>query len=80
MFIKPKTFTEENVKSALQRNVKWVFMDEEQDVPVQAVEEMMEILKKLDVSYEYYINGGIGHWYPEDLDNKLERALRFILE
>lgn len=78
--VKPKTFTEEKVKGTIQRGLKWVFMDGEKDVPVQEVEEMMEILKKLDVPYEYYINEGIGHWYPEDLDSKLEKALSFILE
>jgi predicted esterase len=75
---KPKSFTKENIKIANQRGIKGVFMEGEDDTPVSEVEEMMEIFKELGVPYQYNINKGIGHWYPEDLDDKLEQALNFI--
>ena len=78
--LKPRSFTEENVKSTLQRGVKFVFMDGQEDVPMGEVDEMIEELEAHGISHEYYINEGIGHWYPEDLEEKLDRALSFIME
>jgi len=54
-------------------------MEGEKDVPVQDVEEMMKECKRLGVPYEYYINKGVGHAYPDNLDEQLEKALNFIL-
>jgi predicted esterase len=76
---KPKSFTKKNIEIANQRGIKGVFMEGEDDTPVQEVEEMIKMLKELGVPYQYNINKGIGHWYPEDLDDKLEQALNFIL-
>ena len=76
---KPKSFTKNNIDKIKKRRIKAVFMEGEDDVPVQEVEEMMNIFKELGVPYEYYINKGIGHWYPEDLEHKLGEAIEFIL-
>lgn len=78
--LKPRTFTKENVKGALQRGVKFVFMDGQEDVPMEEVDEMIVELEGHGISQEYYINEGIGHWYPEDLEEKLDRALSFIMQ
>lgn len=77
---KPKSFTKKNIEIAYQREIRGVFMEGEEDVPVQEVEEMIGIFKDLRVPYQYYINKGIGHWYPENLDDKLEQGLDFILK
>jgi predicted esterase len=76
---KPKSFTKNNIEIANQRGIKGVFMEGEEDTPVQEVEEMIKMFKELGVPYQYNTNKGIGHWYPEDLDDKLEQALNFIL-
>ncbi len=75
----PKMFNEENVKAAHENGLKFVFMEGEKDVPVQDVEEMMKECKRLGIPYEYYINKGVGHAYPDNLDEQLEKALNFIL-
>lgn len=77
---KPKIFTEENLAAVAKKGIKFIFMEGEKDVPVKDVEKMMEMCKKNGIPYEYYINEGIGHWYPEDLDDKLNKALEFIME
>ena len=46
---------------------------------MESVEDMMEILKKLGSPVKYIVNQGIGHWYPEDLDDKIDQALQYIL-
>ncbi|WBW98343.1 alpha/beta hydrolase [Oceanirhabdus sp. W0125-5] len=78
--LKPRSFREECVKSVIQRGVKFVFMDGEEDVPMEQVDEMIEALDEHGIPHEYYINEGIGHWYPADLEGKLNKALNFIME
>lgn len=75
---RPKSFIEESANIAAQKGIRWVFMEGEKDVPVQDVEEMMGTLNKFGECCEYIINDGIGHWYPDDLENKLDKALTFI--
>lgn len=76
--LKPKSFTSESVNCSFKRGTRWVFMEGEEDIPVKDVEEMKEEFNRIGVPYEYYINKGIGHFYPDDLDNNLEKALKFI--
>ncbi|EQB87892.1 putative esterase [Clostridium punense] len=76
---KPTSFTVESAKNAAEKHIKWVFMEGEKDAPVQDVEEMIETLNNFGGSCNYIINHGVGHWYPEDLENKLDKALGFIL-
>lgn len=76
---KPECFTKENVQYAVKRGIKGVFMEGEYDIPVPDEEEMINVFKEVGFPYEYYINKGIGHWYPKDLSVKVDRALEFIL-
>lgn len=78
--LKTNRFTEENINSSLKRGVKWVLMEGEKDLPVEILEDMINTFNKLKVPFEYYINSGVGHWYPQDLNLKLDRALGFIKE
>ncbi|MEG0671708.1 hypothetical protein [Clostridium sp.] len=78
--LKPISFTEENVKNAMNRGIKCVFMEGEHDVPVKEVDEMMRMVDEVGLKYKYYINKGIGHWYPDDIEDKLVDAIKFIFE
>ncbi len=75
-----KSFTAEKIKAASARGVKLVFLEGAKDERLAGVEEMMKKCKENGLPYEYYINEGIGHWYPDDIDDKCEKALNFILE
>lgn len=77
---KPNSFTKDNIEELLHRGVKGVFMEGEKDVPVPKVDEMMKDFDDIGVPYQYYINDGIGHWYPDDLNDKLVQAVDFILK
>ncbi|MGF7058786.1 hypothetical protein [Brassicibacter mesophilus] len=76
---KPESFTKENAQYAGKRGIKGVLMEGEQDIPVLDEEEMVNVFKEVGLPHEYYINKGIGHWYPKDLSEKVEKALEFIL-
>lgn len=72
--------TADTIKAAYTRGTKLVFLEGSKDERLAGVEEMMEKCKENRLPYEYYINEGIGHWYPDDIDDKCEKALDFILE
>ncbi|QVK17606.1 hypothetical protein KHQ81_12215 [Mycoplasmatota bacterium] len=76
---KPTILTDDTVKSAAQRGVKAVFLEGEEDTPVIEVEEMIETFKRYNLKYRYHINQEIGHWYPDDLENQVEKAVDYIL-
>lgn len=76
---KPKIFSKEKVEEAVKRGIKGIFMEGEQSLQVPDEDEMMKVFDETGFQYKYYINKGVGHWYPEGLDEKLEKALDFIL-
>jgi hypothetical protein len=41
---------------------------------------MNAILKKETFPCEFIITPDIGHWFPEDLDIKIDKAIDFILK
>lgn len=74
----PESFTKENVKAAVERGIRGVFMEGEIIMPVKEQEDMIKVFQELGFKYEFYINEGIGHAIPVDLDKKLNDALNFI--
>lgn len=74
----PKSFTKENVKLAVERGVRGIFMEGEIIIPLEEQEEMIKVFEEVDLSYEFYVNKGIGHAIPQDLPDKLNKALSFI--
>jgi predicted esterase len=78
--IKPEAFTRENVQLASERGVRGVIMEGELALPLKSEEEMLDTFKETGLSYEYYINKGVGHEPPDDFDDKLNMALEFILQ
>lgn len=75
-----RNFTAEYISAARDRGIKLVFMEGGKDERLAGVVEIMEKCKENGLPFQYYINEGIGHWYPEDIDDKCEKALNFILE
>ena len=73
-----RAFTRDNVKLAVSRNVKGVFMEGEVLVPEPSQEKMIKIFDEVELKYEFYINKEIGHAVPKDLQDKLNKALNFI--
>jgi hypothetical protein len=40
---------------------------------------MDEILTQEGLPHEFYVTPNIGHWYPEDLSERIDRAINHIL-
>lgn len=45
-----------------------------------SVKDLIKKLKEVNFPFEYYIYKGIGHCYPEDIDEKVNKAIKFILK
>lgn len=73
-----ESFTKVNVKLAAERGVRGIFMEGEIIMPLEEQEEMIKVFEEVDLPYEFYVNKGIGHAIPQDLSNKLNKALSFI--
>lgn len=68
----------EDTKKLAERKTKIVILEGDQDTdPV--VQHLLKIFKEVGLAHEYHINKGIGHWYPEDLDEKTLNAVEFIV-
>lgn len=73
-----ESFTKVNVKLAVERGVRGIFMEGEIIMPLEEQEEMIKVFEEVDLPYEFYVNKGIGHAIPQDLSDKLNKALSFI--
>lgn len=76
---KPPAFTPESVGRAAREGMRGVFMEGELALPVADEDDMLAAFRQEGLPCVYYINKGIGHETPDDLDEKLEKALDFIL-
>ena len=75
---KPKSFTIENIRKAAGRGVRGVLLTTEFDARVDEQKEMAVIMNKEGLPVEVVVTPDVGHWFPEDLDKQIERALSFI--
>ena len=76
----PESLSGEKVTFAAQRGVRGVLMEGEILAPVPAQEIMMSLFREAGLQHKYIINKGIGHWFPDDLTEKLKQGLDFILD
>jgi predicted esterase len=76
---KPESFTAELVRAAKKRGIIGTILTTEMDPRLPDQKEMDEILKAEDLPCEFIVTPDIGHWFPKDLDVKIDNAIRFIL-
>lgn len=76
--LKPDSFSKENALRAVQRGVRGVIMEGEREGEVPAEQEMIEVLRETNFSYQFHLNLGIGHAFPKDFSQKLLDAVAFI--
>jgi hypothetical protein len=68
------------VREAKHRGVRGTILTTEMDPRLSDQKKMNEILKTVNFPCEFIITPDIGHWFPEDLDNKIDNAIDFILK
>ena len=75
---KPEDFTDENILAAKQRNVRGTILTSEMDPRLSEQKEMAEDLKRLGFQYQFVVTPNIGHWFPDDLDARIDHAIDHI--
>jgi predicted esterase len=75
---KSEAFTEENIRMAKKRGVRGTILTTEMDPRLTVQKEMAKIIDKEDLSCEFIITPNIGHWFPDDLDERIDQAIDYI--
>ena len=72
------SFTEENIINMKNRGIRGSIITSEMDHNLSVQKEMVEVLKKLGFQYQFILTPNIGHWFPEDLDKKIDGSIKHI--
>ena len=76
----PENFTAEAVMAAKERGVRGTLLTTEMDGRVEEQRRMAEIMEEVGLPHEFYITPNVGHWYPDDLGERIDRAVAHIRE
>lgn len=77
---KPEDFTVQKVAEAKKRGIRGTLLTTEMDPRLPDQKEMAEIMKAQDLPLEFIVTPNIGHWYPEDLDERIDTAISHIMK
>ncbi len=75
---KPDDFTPEKVSAAQRRGIRGTLLTTEMDGRLGAQKEMAEVMRAAGLLQEFIITPNVGHWYPDDLGEKIDAAIAGI--
>lgn len=75
---KPDKFSSQEVAAAKERGVRGTLITTEMDQRLDQQREVIQIFRQQGLQYQFIVTPNIGHWYPSDLDSKIDRALDHI--
>lgn len=75
---KPDNFSAEQVREAKERGVLGTLLTTEMDPRLPDQKEMARIFETESFPLEFIVTPNIGHWYPEDMEAKIDQAIDFI--
>jgi predicted esterase len=75
---RPEDFTPEKVSAAQERGVRGTLLTTEMDGRLEVQKEMAGVMKAAGLLQEFIITPNVGHWYPDDLDAKIDAAIARI--
>lgn len=77
---KPEEFDKLTIMEANKRGLKGVILTGDQDGSYKAQLEMINTFKEVGFKCNLVVKENFGHWFPEDLGERIDSALDFILE
>lgn len=77
---KPKNFSNESIINSSKRGVKGVILTGDMDGDYEEQKEIVRIFNDLDYKCRFVVKENFGHWFPKDLDERIDLALEYILE
>ncbi len=75
---KPESFTSENVREAKARGLRGTLLTTEMDPRLSVQKEMVEVFKSAGFPLQFVVTPNIGHWFPEDIEVKIDQAIDHI--
>jgi dienelactone hydrolase len=75
----PATLTDADITAAVKRGLRGALLTTELDHRVEAQRALAERWKKLGLDGEFTVTPNIGHWFPKDFGQQLDRAIERIL-
>ncbi|KPK63610.1 hypothetical protein AMJ83_06185 [candidate division WOR_3 bacterium SM23_42] len=74
----PESFTAERIRDTKNRGIRGTLITTEMDERLPLHEKMVETFKAEGLPHQFIVTPNIGHWYPEDLDEKIDGAIDHI--
>ena len=74
----PESFTAERIKNMTNRGIRGTLIANEMDERMPLHEKMVETFKAEGLPHQFIVTPNIGHWYPEDLDEKIDQGIDHI--
>jgi len=74
----PEGFSADEVRAASDRGVRGTLLTTEMDGRVDQQRRMADIMEEVGLAHEFRITPDIGHWYPDDLAERIDRAIAHI--
>ncbi len=75
----PASLTDDDIAAAVRRNLRGALLTTELDHRVAAQRALAERWKKAGLDAEFTVTPNIGHWFPKDFGQQLDRAIERIL-
>lgn len=75
---KPENFSAGDVARARSRGIRGTLITTEMDNRLDQQREMVKTFMQEGLQYQFVVTPNIGHWYPEDLGEKIDQALLHI--
>ncbi len=75
---KPEDLSPDEIAAASRRGVRGTLLTTEMDGRLDQQREMADIMKKQGLPLVLHVSPDIGHWYPEDLAERIDEAISHI--
>jgi len=70
----PDTINEKNITAAEERGLAGTILTTEFDRRIKTQRELADKMKNKGLQYQFVVTPNIGHWFPKDLDKKIDQA------
>jgi dipeptidyl aminopeptidase/acylaminoacyl peptidase len=76
----PDTINDEELEAAWTRGLRGAFLTPEMDRRLKNQEAFVSRCTKKNIPVLFHITPNTGHWYPDDLETRIDQSLRHILK
>ncbi len=74
----PREVNETDILKSAKKGIKGTFLTTERDNRLELQKKFVDMFKKAELGHKFIITPDIGHWYPKNLDKKIDEALEHI--